>query len=607
MIKYRKKISSVGLIIIFAVSCLYGAQLSVKSYVDKNVIGVGDQFTLSVELSGKDAQKVNNPELPDLKEFAVFLGSGSSQNIQLINGKMSVTKTLQYHFQAVKAGSFTIGSVKVKVGGKTRITDTIPVRIVKNSGNASAANSSNRNSSGSSVQTKDLFLKVLPNKRRIYVNEPLVLTYKIYTRVNVSSFGFQKMPETTGFWVEDFTGGQSQAATSTEIINGIQYTVAPVKKMALFPMAAGIKTISPMVVVCSVRVRKRSRDVFDSFFDDPFGRQIQKSIASPSLKITVLPLPEEGKPSDFSGITGNYVLSSTVDKRSVSANEAVTFKIIIKGSGNLKAFPEPAISFPAGFEAYPPKVSQKISLTSLIVHGTKTFEYVLIPRNPGIQNIPMIRIPVFNPAKRKYEILSAPAITLNVAKSRKSYENTVHTGLTKEEVKLVGQDIRFIKTECPVFKRVNSGTFNILFYIMVFLPIIGIGCAYLYRKHLDRLSSDEAYAREHRSGKIAKKRLVRARSAVQENNEKIFYDEAGRALVGFAADKLNIPEAGFITNDVKIRLKKRGIADSTIKEYFDCISVCDMKRFSPEKSSVKEMNAFLLRAEKAIDSLSREL
>jgi len=605
MRRNKKKIKSIGLIFIFAITCLYGAQLSVKSYIDKNVVEVGEQFTLTVELSGKDAQKVSEPELPDLKEFAVFLGSGSSQNIQFINGKMSVIKTLQYHFQAVKTGLFKIGSVKVKSGGKTRITDPITIKVVKSG--QSTGNSGRSTSSGSSIQTKDLFLKVVPNKRRVYINEPLVLIYKIYTRVDVSSFGFQKMPETTGFWVEDFTSGQSQPATSTEIINGTRYTVATIKEMALFPMAAGTKTISPMVVVCSVRVRNRSRDIFDSFFDDPFGRQVQKSIASSPVKINILPLPEEGKPSDFSGIVGNFVVSSSVDKRSVNANEAVTFKITVKGIGNLKTFPEPKILFPAGFEAYPPKVSQKVSLTSQIVHGTKTFEYVLIPRNPGIKKIPQIKIPVFNPAKKKYEVLTTQPITLNVSKSKKQYEGVAHSGLTKEEVRLVGQDIRFIKTECPAFKRIDAGNVNMLLWIILIIPVLSICGAFLYRKHLDRLNSDEAYAREHRSGRVAKKRLARARSVIQENKEKEFYDEAGRALLGFVADKLNIPEAGLITRDAKSELKKRGISDSTIKEYFDCIAICDMKRFSPESSSVSEMKSFLKRAEKAVDILSREL
>ena len=608
MKRFFKKLFIIGIYAAVLSSSPLFAQLQVKSYVDKNIIENGDQFTLFVEISGKDSQKSGQPDLPDLSAFAAFLGSGSSRSVQIINGKMSVTKTLQYQYQAIKEGKFTINPVQVKAGGKTYSTGSINIEIVKSSGSTQRPQNRSRSNS-SMISSKDLYLRVIPNKHKVYVNEPLVLTYKIYTRVDVTSFGFQKLPETTGFWVEDFTKNASRPVTKTEVINGVRYTVATIKEMALFPMSAGDKVLEPMVIVCSVRVKRRSNDIFDSFFDDPFGRQINKSIASKPMKISVKPLPQQQKPADFSGIVGNYVISASVDKNYVSTNEAVTFKFIVKGSGNLKTLPEPKIKFSDDFEVYPPKVTQNVSFTSGIVHGTKTFEYVLIPRKPGIKKLPAVKLSVFNPAKNKYELISTKQIVLNVKKSSKKFESTAHTGLTKEEVMLVDKDIRFIKTECSRFYPAKPEPVfsNLWFLILMLFPVLSIISAVIYRRHTDKMMTDQAYARNKRSSKMAKKRLADARKVMDEERGKEFYAEAGKALIGFVADKLNIPEAGLITKDVKEKLKGLGVSEKTINEYFECVNICDIKRFSPETSTHDEMKSFIKRAEDAIDLLNREM
>jgi len=594
-------------LLVVGVSVQGWAQIQVRSYLNSNVIGNGQQFTLNVEMTGKDAKKGGNPDLPDLSEFALFLGSGSSQSIQIVNGSMSVTKTMQYHFQAQKTGIFTIGPVKVAFKGKIYQTDPVKLRIEKSGTRQQQAETGS--AGAQNISDTDLFLRVIPSKKRVYRNEPVLLEYKLYTRVNVSSFGFKSMPGTKGFWTEDFTKNQKSPVTTAEVVNGVRYTVASIKKMALFPMGAGTKTIDPMIVICSVRQKRRSRDVFDSFFDDPFGRQVNKSIVSDPVTITVLPLPEEGKPRQYGGIVGNYAVSGGVDKKAVPANEAVSYKITIKGSGNIKTLPEPEIAFPPGVEAYPPKVTQSVSLTKGIVHGTKTFEYVLIPRKAGAVSIPPFMLPVFNPVKKKYETLSTKPLGLTVTQNETAYSGEAHTGLTKEEVMLVDKDIRFIKTGSSRFYSTSPAPVwaSVWFWLVLVLPVLGIPGAVLYRTHQDKLLTDEGYARNHRSGRIAKKRFEKARKLSATGTSEEFYSEVGRALLGYVSDKLNIAEAGLITKDAAARLKSRGVPEQIITEFFDCVKLCDLNRFSPMESAEQERTAFLQRAEAVLDIMNREL
>jgi hypothetical protein len=587
----------------------YGADLEVKAYVDLTTVGLNQQFTLSVEISGQNVNSAGNPELPKMDEFAAYLGSGTSQNMQFVNGRMSVSHTTNFYFQSTKEGNFEIGAVVVKAGGKEYRTDPIAISIQK----TAASSTPTTRQRGAQSQTSgapsrgDLFIRALVTKRQVYQNEPVILTYKIYTRVNVSSFGFTSLPGTAGFWVEEFNVGQ-QPRTSTEVLDGKQYTVATIKQMALFPMSAGTKTIDPLGVECEVRVRsRRSRDIFDDFFNDSvFGRTMRHALQSPTVKIDVLPLPEEGKPSDFSGIVGSYTLNATVDKSGVKTNEAISYKVTIEGQGNIKTLPEPVVSLPSDFEAYPPKVSESINRRGT-VSGSKTYEYVLIPRVAGRRRIAPVQISVFDLGTKAYRTLTTDAFVIDVEQGDETYA-AIPSGLSREEVRLLGQDIRFIKTMNPGFRRIGTAFYTgIGFWVVFFVPLILLGCSFGYRRHQNRMMGDEAFARDRTAGRSVRKRLASAKSVLKTDTQKEFYAEIGKALMGFLGDKLNIAEAGMVTDDVRRELLKRNVKDDVADAYFDCLSVCDMKRFSPSEADDEEMKALYKRAEEAIVQLDKSL
>ncbi|MCU0644238.1 MAG: BatD family protein, partial [bacterium] len=313
---------------------LFGSDIKITATVDRTTIGINQTFTLEVELSGEGANKAGDPKLPDISDFATFMGnSGTSTNMQIINGKMSLSTTYSFTFMATKVGKFTISPVIINFNGQEYSSTPISIEVAQST--TPPPQSRQRDARTPADQPSlqnledNLFLHVSVNKRRVYVNEPIILAYKIYTRVTVTQYGIGKLPNTAGFWAEEFPLG-NQPKTYEEILNGKKYMVAEIKRTALFPTDAGTKTIGPMEIECSIRVQQQRRSIFDSFFDDPFfGRTVNQTIASKSLNVEVLPLPDENRPKSFSGLVGQFNLSADVDKTSIKTNEAISLKIKI--------------------------------------------------------------------------------------------------------------------------------------------------------------------------------------------------------------------------------------------------------------------------------------
>jgi len=607
--------------ILSGVSPLYGSdELVVQSYVDRTRIPVNQQFNLSVEYSGKEANKASTPQPPNLEPFATYLGSSSSQSIQIINAQMSVTRTFTFTYLAKQVGTYQIPAIKVAHKGKTYSTAPITIQIVQAA--QPQPPRAQRRRPGAQITPEstlegNLFIKAIPNKRRVYQNEPVIVTYKIYTRVEVSQYGITQMPRAVGFWMEDLeialAGQAPQPQTQVEVIDGKRFVTAEIKKLALFPTDAGKKVIDPLVVECEVRLReRRPRDFFDRFFDDDFfsdffGRRIRTVVKSEPLSIEVLPLPEAGRPKDFTGAVGQFRITATVDKQNVKTNEAITFKVKISGQGNIKMLPEPKISIPPDFERYEPKITETINRKGNRITGSKTFEYVLVPRYPGLQKIKPVRYSYFDPAAGRYKVIETPEIAINVAKGEEAFV-TFGSGLSKEEVKLIGQDIRFIKLEMPEFRRKDWYLYRSpLFLLLLVVPLLAAVGAWGYRKRLDRLAENVAYARSLKANQMAMKRLKTAHKLMKEETQKEFYAEVSRALLGFIGDKFNLPPAGLMTDQVRELLSSQGVSEEVISRYVGCLQTCDYQRFAPARSRLEEMKAFFKEAKDAIVELERAI
>jgi hypothetical protein len=585
------------------------ADLEVRATLDRSVVGLNDQFTLSVELSGSGASSIDRANLPEMNTFAAYLGLSTSQAVSFVNGRISSNKTLAYTFQATAVGSFKIGPVKVVYEGKTYQTEPIDIEVRQSSPSLPPGRSPQRQQGEDVDQAslqENLFLRAVPSKTRVYPNEPVMLSYKLYTRVGLGNVRFVTVPATTGFWVEE--PKMKETPSSIEVVNGRQYQVYTVRKLGLSAVQPGSKTIAPLVLSGDVRLRRRSRDLFDSFFDDPFFAPTKPvSIRSEPVRIEVLPLPSRDKPEGFSGAVGQFRLSGTVDKRQVHTNEAVTFKLTLEGEGNIRTLPDPVTGFSPDFEKYPPKHSEQIDLQGSTVRGKRVYEYVLVPRVAGRQVIKPVRFSFFDPQAGKYRMLQTDEIAIDVARGSDSVA-FVPSGFSKEEVRLIGRDIRYIKTQPSSFRRIGEGLHDSPgFWLVLLTPLVALAGAIVQRRHWDRLQGDYAYARLRRAGRAARKRLTAARTAMTNEREKEFYAEVSKALIGFLGDKLNIAEAGMISDEVQSGLRARGVSQEVIDKYFACLQTCDLKRFSPTAATAAEMQAFIEQAETAMSELNRSL
>ena len=578
--------------------------VSARAYLSSNQVGVGQQFVVNLEVSG--AQQVDgDPELPDLTAFSVYLGSGSSSSIQMSGGRTSVTLTIQYRFQATRAGTFTVDPIDVQAGGGAFATE--PLTLTVSDAPVSQGPSGGPGARESGIGPDDLFVEAAPSRLQVYENQPVVVDYRIFTRVDVSSYSITQLPPATGFWVEEYPPVREPVISQT-VRDGMQYTTATIRKVALFPTGSGTRTLEPLGIEAQVRVRRRS--AFDPF-EDFFGRgsllnsTISTAAASRPVEIEVLPLPG-GRPDDFTGFVGDLDVTTTLDRDSVQVSDAVTFTVVVAGRGNLRMLAEPEVVIPPGFEAFPPEVTERVDRTDAGVSGTRTYEYVLVPRVPGVGAIPAVELAYFDPESGTYEVAASGALAVEV--TGVAVEGTLGTGRVRAGVEELRTDIRFIQLGSPALVLANRPLFaHPLFWIVLLVPLAAVGGAAGVRRHRDRLHGDVAYARSRRASKVARKRLAEARKLADGDDVRAFYAEAGHALEGFLADKLNIAAAGMIRDEVRDRLGAMGIATEAAEPYLECLEECDRQRFAPPTASREERVRFLDQVESAMAAMVEHL
>ena len=581
--------------------------ISVRAFLSQDVVGLNQAFTLSVELSGSQ-QLDANPALPDMDEYAHFLNSSTSSQMNIVNSRMSVTYTVLYRFQAIKEGTYTIPSFEVASGGQRYTTEplTLEISAAPPPAAQNAPSGGNARATESGVSSEDLFLEATANKTSVYLGEPVIVEYRIYTRVNVSGYEITMQPSKAGFWSEEYPQPSSPTVTTT-VRDGRQYRTAAVKKMALFPTAAGTKTIDAMTMQAQIRVQG-SRDPFRDFFGGGslFGRNVTQLITSAPIDVEVLPLPEAGRPGDFSGFVGNVDVSTSLDRTAAETNEALTFTVRVVGEGNIRTLPDPEIEFPGDFEIYPPETTEQVSRGDNNVSGSKTYEYVLIPRAPGTRTIPSVRLNFFDPSTASYRTDVTAPIDIEVTGDAIDVPGV--TSRARGAIATLREDIRFIQIETPSFRPTGKSLFGSAgFWLILLVPMVVVSGSLGVRRHQARLEGDVAYARRRRASRAARKRLAGARNLLGADTQKEFYAEVGSALEGFLGDKLNIAAAGMIREDVINLLKQNEVSQELIDEYFGCLEHTDRQRFAPAEADEKVMTEFLARVESAMSALDRGL
>lgn len=568
---------------------------STQAFADKvsftasapDAVVVGDQFRLSYTVT---TQKVKDFRAPSIKGFDVLMGPSRSQqsSTQIVNGNVTSTSsiTFTYILMANTAGEYTIGGASIVADGNQMVSNSVKIKVLPQDQNSNGGQGgSSAHSSGTSVSDQDLFITATASKTNVFEQEAFVLTYKIYTRESNLQLNNAKLPDFKGFHSQEIEM-TTNARWTPEHYRGRNYYTTVYRQFVLFPQQSGKLYIDPAQFQMTIGKPVQSDDPFDAFFNGGSNViEIKKSIATPKIAINVSPLPT-GKPADFSGGVGEFTISSSINSKDVKTNDAITIKLVISGTGNLKLLSNPEVKFPEDFEVYDPKVDSQVRLTSSGLSGNRVIEYLAIPRHPGNYKIPAVTFSYFDIKSKSYKTLKTEDYEIKVEKGAGNADQVIANFTNKEDLKVLGEDIRYIKLKDVTLQPKGSffyGSFTYwLFYI---IPAIAFIIFFIiYRKQAAE-NANVAKMRTKKANKVATKRMKLAGKLLAENKKEAFYDEVLKALWGYISDKLNIPVSRLSKDNVEEKLRNHGVSDELIKEFLDALNECEFARFAPGDES----------------------
>ncbi|MFA6483732.1 MAG: BatD family protein, partial [Bacteroidales bacterium] len=497
---------------------------------------------------------------------------------QIINNQVSqsVSYTYNYNIQATVEGVFTIPAASAVVKGKTYTCEPVKIEVVKANQDKQGAQGG---SSADGVNSEDLFVKVEVDRTQVYKGEQLFATIRIYTRVTLARFGEIKMPAFGGFWNQEIPTSEQVSLERTNY-NGRIYNMGVIRKTILVPQKTGRITIDPFGIECFVNVQRRGqRSPFDDFFGN--YETVSKKIKSQPVDITVKPFPEN-QPAGFNGAVGKFTITAGIDKHEVKTNEAISLKVNIKGNGNIKLIELPPFRFPADLEVYDPKITDNIDAGSNGITGSKTFEYLMIPRHAGSFEIPAWNFSYFDPSSGSFKTYTSEILSINVVKGDNDSETTVVSTPGKEDIRVIGQDIRFIKTGKPNFKTRGGHFFGSggFIFSFVFVILVFIGVLMYFRNRFRNLADIEGN-RFRKASAISRKRLALARKFLESSGRDQFLEALTKALWGYVSDKFNIDLSDLNRSNIRELLINRGIDEETINTFIETIDHAEFLRFAP--------------------------
>ena len=593
--------------VLFGIIFLFAFHLQAQSFVasvDNNKVAENERFELRFTFEGKNLNALKNFNPPTLKEFRVLSGPNQSTSMQIINGVSSSSLTLSYILMPNTTGVFTIGSASIQYEGKTYTTDQIKVTIVK--GSQKPKDDSGKQISNEEI-AKNLFIRATIDKNKVYLGEQVTVTYKLYTRLNIASqMSVDKLPQYQGFWAEELETARN-ISFSREVIDGQQYNVGLLKRAALFPNQTGKLEVTPFELTIPIQVQKKKNpnNVWDDFFGDPFGRAeiVEYQAKSNTLKVEVMPLPENNKPASFKGAVGKFDFSASLDKQKTKTNEPINLKLDISGTGNIKLLELPPFELPNGFEKYDPKVDEQINRAGKI-SGTKKAEYLLIPRVAGSREIPPIEFSYFDPEKRSYQTISSKSFSVSIEQGQGSANDLAN----QQSIEQLDSDIRFIKTKFDdVDKRSEILLFKPAFWIASLVPFLASLVLIGWKRKQDILSGNQQLLRYSKAEKVARKRFKAAKKLLDQNNIELFYSEISQALFGYLEDKFHIPKSEFTLDRAGDELLKRNIKPELVEKMKTNAQKCEFIRFAPGTNPSQAMNQMYQSFSDVVISIERSI
>ena len=551
-------------------------------------VAMGEQFRLTYTVNTQNVSEFRAGDIPDAFEVLIGPNRSVQSSYQMINGHTSSSSSITYTYivVAMKNGSFTIPAAHVVVDGKTIASNSIKITVSGKSQANSGGGSSSRQrdndgaelrDAGSRISGSDLFIKVSANKRRVYEQEPILLTYKVYTLVSLTQLE-PKMPDLKGFHTQEVELPQ-QKSFKVETVNGRPYRTVTWSQYVMFPQITGKLQIPSITFNGIVVQQNRNIDPFEAFFNGGSGYiEVKKQIQAPGIEIQVDPLPQ--RPATFSGGVGKFSISAQLDKTSVKANDPIRLRVIISGTGNLKLIKQPEVAFPKDFDKYDAKITDKTKLTSNGLEGSMIYDILAVPRHQGKYEIPPVEFTYFNTETKKYETVKSEGFTLDVAKGSGSSSMSDFTG--QEDLQLLNKDIRYIKTGDTLQHSLDDFFFGSTGYLVsiILLALVFISLFVIFRQRAIE-NANITKRRAGKANKVATKRLKKASKLMAENKPGEFYDEVLRALWGYVGDKLNIPVEQLSHDNISMRLSERNVNEETISQFIGALDECEFERYAP--------------------------
>lgn len=582
------------LIITLLVTAFAHAEVSFTASGPSAVV-VGDDFRVAFTLNVSDGNGRFTPP-SSFGEFQVLFGpsTSSSTSVQIINGKTSKNSSYTYSYvlTASKEGTFTIPAASVEVGGKTYQSNTLKIKVLpagqqqpSQGGSGQGATRPRTQTSGERISGRDLFIGVTASKKRVYEQEAVVLTYKVYTLVNLTQLAGD-MPDLDGFHTQEIPLPNNKTFTM-EHVNGVNYQTVVWRQYVLFPQRAGTFTVPEVKFDGVVVQQNRNIDPFEAFFNGVATTvEVNKTIIAPALTLQVDPLPE--RPANFSGAVGSFTMDAAMSPDQLKTNDALTVKLTVKGTGNMKLMKAPEVKFPKDFDTYDVKSTDATSIGRNGASGTKTFEYLAVPRHGGKFQIPPVEFCYFDLDSKSYKTLTSQPFEVTVEKGAATASASADY-TTKEELKVLGSDIHFIKQGDATLRPAGAFFFGTMIYALCYLiPLCLFGILlFIFRKQAIE-NANVAKVRGKKANKVAIKRLKTAKNLLDAGKKEEFYDELTRALWGYVGDKLNISTSELTRDNVEERLAAKGVQDELIAAFLSVLDDSEFARYAPGDAGKKK-------------------
>ena len=574
-----KRILLSTLLILTTISAAFADGISFVASAPKSV-EVGKRFNLAYEVNSKtDGQ----PVISEIDGMRILTGPHSSYFTQSsnINGKRTTTQTITYTYIVAidKEGDVTIPGASVMVDGKKYTSNPVTIKVLP-ANQAPTASQQQNTGSAADITNDRLFILASVNKTKVYEQEALLLTYKVYTDVNLTNLD-NPVPELKGFNIHEIELPQPRQF-ELEHYKGHNYHTLVWRQFVLFPQQTGKIEIPAMdyEAVVAVQVRQ-SMDPFEMMFNGgPSYVEVRKKLKSNKVTIDVEKLPAD-KPADFNGAVGSFTVNSTISTGELKSNEDLTLKVTVTGDGNMKLMGDPIIDFPSEFEVLDPIVTNNYRLTTKGFKGEKVYEYVVTPRTAGTYTLPAVRFAYFNPATGKYMTTESKEHTIEVEKGTSRAQVPGNVYVAKEDGKILAQDIRYIKLGDTGNADKDGFYASSLYYMLYIIPLLGfVAIVILYRKHI-KDNSNVTLVKTRKANSVAVRRLKNAKMLLRDNRKDEFYDEILKAVWGYMSDKLNIPLSQLSKENISSELARRGCDEMLVGELMSLLNEGEFARYAP--------------------------